>query len=1201
MTESNTSQRQSSNIQPGFMVLQSNRLEDLRKVTFDWLAANPLGPMEDELVLVQSEGVAQWLKMAMAASQDNGRAPGWGIAFGIKTLLPARFQWQAYRALLEQTAPSTVPEVTPFDRSHLRWMLYQQIPHLLAQPVYAPLQGYLHNDSQNRKLWQLVEKLADLFDQYQVYRADWLQAWSAGIDETMAPGGERIPLSSDQKWQAQLWRDLQASVDSQARLSHRAAVHGRFMAAAAKLSPASLPAALPQRLIVFGISSLPQQTLEALAVLARGMQIMLCMVNPCRHYWGDLIEDRQLLRQDYMRQQRKPGMPAVLNETTLLQHAHPLLAAWGKQGRDYLHLIDVHDQTNAYAQLFKDAGLQIDLFESPDTTTLLGQLQDDILELRTVEQARSHWKNPISPSSDHSFAMHITHSSHREMEVLHDQLLGALERDNTLLPSDIVVMMPDINMAAASIEAVFGQFQQSDPLYIPYQIADRLQRHQSPLLIALEMLLQLPSVRLTNSEVAQLLSVSAVQQRFGIDELDAQHLQKWINEANIRWGLSAQHREALGLPGFDGLNTWAFGLKRMMYGYAMGELTADEDAPDGILPYDEISGLSAAAIGPLARLIDSLDDFRVRLDAELNVTDWVTLLQELLATFFAAQNSSEERLIGQLAIGLDAWTEECGSVDFTTTLPLNVVAESWLQRIDESQAGQRYGGGAVTFATLMPMRAIPFRQVCLLGLTDEQFPRKGSRPDFDLMALRGQYRPGDRSRREDDRYLFLEALLAARDCLYLSWSGLSQKDNAEKPFSVLVGQLRDQIKQVWRLQGADDGPQGGEQLLAALTTQHPLQPFSRQYFTEQGTGASRTFTYAQDWAAALNKQHSAAKADAMAQLPAWQPDTSLTLKHLADMLVDPVKALFTYRFNVTLRTSTDSSADDEAFHPGNSLAVWHKQNQLQGPAGRRLTMNPEMDIEQALVQARQQQLLAGDYPSGTLGQIFSAEIAGPVRDALETMQHWVQRYPHRIDQPPLTDLAVIPCSDGPNAKQYLRLLDTVSHLFRDDAGQQARLVLETSKARDKGGSKPNMHTVAKHWPAHLALQCATDGAPTYIASPTGFVQLNPLCPDMARQYLLDLMIAWYDCVQRVTPVTANIAAAALAAVEGDIELMVTEKLLGNNKVIASINTELKKGDAFARQFASAQTVVEHEDFISTIKHIYLPLFSELNNDSGANL
>ncbi|MCP1327813.1 exodeoxyribonuclease V subunit gamma, partial [Halomonas sp. 707D4] len=161
---------------PGFMVIHANRLEDLRAVAVEWMRLHPLGPLENETILVQSNGIGQWLKLALAETPDNGGA---GIAAALDVTLPARFLWQAYRTVLSHVSQGQdpVPETSPFDKSRLVWRLLRLLPTLVKDPVFAPLARFLELDRDQRKHYQLAERLADLFDQYQVYRADWLEAW----------------------------------------------------------------------------------------------------------------------------------------------------------------------------------------------------------------------------------------------------------------------------------------------------------------------------------------------------------------------------------------------------------------------------------------------------------------------------------------------------------------------------------------------------------------------------------------------------------------------------------------------------------------------------------------------------------------------------------------------------------------------------------------------------------------------------------------------------------------------------------------------------------------------------------------------------------------------------------------------------------------------------------------------------------------
>lgn len=293
-----------SSLHPGFMIVQGNRLDDLRHLVVGVMRRYPLAPLENEIALVQSNGIAQWLKLALAEDPQEGDQGGCGIAAAIDVQLPGSFMWQLYRRVLGR---DEIPEVSLLDKAPLTWRLMRLLPELIERPHFEPLRRFLTDDGDLRKRYQLAERLADLFDQYQVYRADWLKDWAVGEHVLNSARGERKPLPVGNRWQAQLWRALLEDVGEAGMAQSRAGVHQRFIERINSLDQA--PSGLPKRVIVFGISSLPAQALEALAGLARFSQVLLCVHNPCRHHWADIVADKDLLRHQYKRQQRKHGTP----------------------------------------------------------------------------------------------------------------------------------------------------------------------------------------------------------------------------------------------------------------------------------------------------------------------------------------------------------------------------------------------------------------------------------------------------------------------------------------------------------------------------------------------------------------------------------------------------------------------------------------------------------------------------------------------------------------------------------------------------------------------------------------------------------------------------------------------------------------------------------------------------------------------------
>ncbi len=1075
-----------SSLQPGFMVVHGNHPEALRDLMLAWIARHPLAPLEDEVMLVQSNGVAQWLKLSLARDAAEG---GCGIAAALAMQLPSRFIWQAYRAVL---GAANVPAASPFDKPLLVWRLMRMLPALLAESVFAPLRRFLARDDDLRKRHQLAERLADLFDQYQVYRADWLADWAAGEDVIATARDGRQPVPELLRWQPRLWRALLDDVGPQAALASRAQVHRRFLDACAQAG-GERPAGLPRRLVVFGISSLPQQALEVLAALARWTQVLMCVHNPCEHDWSHIVADKDLLRAARLRRPRRPGSDGAIADEALHLHAQPLLAAWGKQGRDFIRLLDTHDETEAYEPRFRAIGQRIDCFEPNAARTLLQQLQDDIRDLRPLAESRARWP-AVDVQADRSIRFHVAHGPQREVEVLHDQLLAAFAADLTLRPRDVIVMVPDIAVYAPHVRAVFGLLPGDDARHIPFTLADQGSRHLDPLLGALEQLLALPQSRVAVSDVLDLLEVPALRARFGIDDDDRPLLRRWIAAAGIRWGLHAEQRSRLDLP--DGLtqNTWAAGLRRMLLGYAVG----DGAAWQGIEPLDEIGGLDAALLGPLLRLVDALDRLWRSLAEPAAPAEWAERLRGLLQEFFLAEEGADGFTLLRLETALQAWQEACEDAGLAEPLPLSVVREHWLAQMDESSLNQPFFAGAVTFATLMPMRAIPFRHVALLGMNDGDYPRSRVPMDFDLMGH--DYRPGDRSRREDDRYLFLEALLSAREHLHISWVGRDIRDNEALPPSVLVAQLRDHLAAGWRLAG------GGEASLPdALTVMHRLQPFHPAYFSGQEPGL---FSYAHEWRSGVPQAMAGEMPLPLGSLPRDGALISpLSLKLLGNFLKNPVRSFFQLRLGIHFDEGNAAAEDQEPFAL-DALENWKLQDELIDAQNAALAAGGSR--EAALADQLARIARRGDLPAGGFGDAVQDTLAEPMAELFGEYAKALAAWPTACPDEPL-DIAA---PDTP-----LRLDDWLSGMRRNADGARGRLLLQSSGLLK--GQSYRRDKLLPAWVAHLAGHLGGEPLTTVIVSKNGTVTLPPLSVEQARSNWAALLGAWQQGLTRPLPLAAG--------------------------------------------------------------------------------
>ena len=808
-------------ISPGFIALHSHRSEVLADTLTAWLRAHPLLPLESEVVLVQSNGMAEWIKIELARQG--------GVCAATRVELPSRFLWRTYRQVL---GTHNVPPDSPLDKLPMTWRLMALLPGCLQDPVFQPVAGFLRGDEPDRLL-QLASRLADLFDQYQIYRPDWLQDWAAGRNVLRKAAGHD-ELGDDQLWQAELWRRVLDTLDDSQRQATRPALHARALAHLQSGQPLASPVA--RRVSVFGMSHMPGQLLEMLAALAAHSQVLLAVPNPCQYHWGDIIDGREWLQAERRRHAYRGEALAALPLAQMHLHAPTLLAAWGRQGRDFIRQLDAFDDLQAAQQVTQWP--RLDFFDDvpgEDGTRLLAQLQRRI---RDLEPSGSGTPAVPLREGDRSVTFSVAHSPVRELEVLHDQLLQWFHTppgDQPLSPRDVVVMVPDIEVMAPAIRAVFGQYKRSDARFIPFDIADLGAQAISPLIHAVEWLLALPQQRSRMSELVELLEVPALAARFGLKDEQLPTLTRWMAGSGIRWGLSAEHRAGLGLGVCGDDNSALFGVQRMLMGYACGADPVDDGVSLGVSPYPEVGGLDAELAGSLAHLLQALIDWWQICTQSATPAQWAERCRAMLADLFKPRDDNDRNALAALDQALNDWVRACGEAGFAEAVPLAVARSAWLEALKAPRLEQRFRAGGVTFCTLMPMRAIPFQAVCLLGMNDGDYPRRSPRADFDLMGLPGMTRPGDRSRRDDDRQLMLEALLSARQVLYVSWSGRSVRNNSEQPPSVLVSQLRDEIDLLF-----------GKDTAMNLTTVHPLQPFSRAYF-EAGSGLQ---TYAKEWRAA---------------------------------------------------------------------------------------------------------------------------------------------------------------------------------------------------------------------------------------------------------------------------------------------------------------------------------------------------------------
>jgi exodeoxyribonuclease V gamma subunit len=726
-----------------------------------------------------------------------------------------------------------------FERGALTWRIMRLLPGLLGGSEFEDLARYLEGERPWLKRFQLSSKIADLFDRYFAFRPEMILEWDRN--------------GSD--WQAQLWRAITAGM----RGLHPPAL-GRALAAALPAAPTGM---LPRRLSVFGVSTLPPFHLRLLAELAGRIDVHLMILEPTPEWWGDIESEREVRRAK--RKNRSAAMT--------FDRGNPLLASLGRTGRDFLH------------ELFElNPAQHDDGFAEPSHGGMLATLQADLFHLREPE------RRPL-PAGDGSIQFHSCHSLMRELEVLHDQLLAMFEKDSTLLPKDILVMMPEITAASSFIEAVFDTPEQEHKR-IPFTIADRGARCGSGLIDTFLRVLELGETRLPVSRVLAVLEDASVRRRFGISEGDLETIQRWVRDTAIRWGLDAAHRAECGLPAIE-QNTWCAGLDRLLLGYAFAD--GDAELFEGILPLEGVEGGESEIAGALAEFVDGLATTLRDLKTPRPLPEWQAMLRHVIQRFFDPGDAADYDTV-QLRRAIEEMGELGQLANFEEPVPLEVIRAHLASAIEAGERGAGFLAGCVTFCALKPMRSIPFKVICLLGMNDTAFPRHAPALGFDLIAQ--EPRRGDRTLRDDDRHLFLETLLSARDTLYLSFTGQSARDNSAVPPSVVVSELLDYL-------GASFEP-------APLVVKHPLQPFTTRYFS----GGS-LFSFSEEnarAAAASMARHSGATPFLSEPLPEPGPGwRTVTIPQLTRFFRSPVEFFLRERLGVVLPREHEMPEDEEPF------------------------------------------------------------------------------------------------------------------------------------------------------------------------------------------------------------------------------------------------------------------------------------------------
>lgn len=1058
-----------------FTIYTSNRMELLVEYLAQVLKAQPLPPLVAETVVVQSQGMARWLAMELAKRYGvwaNGSFP-----------FPNAFLRQVFAQVLDEELV-----LEKWQRPVLVWRIMELLPELGRSDSFSQVTAYA---STPLKSYQLAAALADLFDQYVIYRPDLIKEWEAGREAEF--------------WQAMLWRRLRTDIDQ----PHRADLFQRCLSLLN--SDQCCLGILPPRVSIFGISSMPPSHLEILHALGRHAEVNIFFLNPCAKEWGDIIPETIITRRE-----RNTG---VDREAQFLGKDNPLLASMGRLGRDFFHLLLAYDAEEHAFPL------------APEQDTLLAAIQDDILNLQDAGPGHE---------DDDSIRFISCHSPMREVEALHDHLLGLFADAADLEPRDILVMAPDISTYAPLVEAVFAG---NDQPILPYTIADQSQGQEECIAGFFQILALAPS-RFKALDLIALLETSALRRRFELSLDDVSLITSWLAELRICWGRDGEDRGRFGLPPHHD-NSWQAGLDRLLLGFAM----ADDQLFAGILPYDG-AHLEPDLAGRFLTFYHTVANWSDRLTMEYDLPGWSSLLLQLSTDLFRP-DQDEERQMQVLRTALAALSQEASLAAFGRSLGLDVVEDRVRKAVSQDLSPYGFMGGGITFCSLLPMRAVPFKIICLLGMNDGDFPRSPARFGFDLMV--NDFRCGDRSMRFDDRYLFLEAILSARDQLYISYLGRSVVDDSERAPSVLVRELLEYVARMCISAGGTDKDE--QAFLGSLVTQHHLQPFHPAYF--HGNGAS--FSEKNLSAAQELIRHSQGRVDFRAGLPlpvAGEDKQHLDLAAFQRFWQSPARFFCEQRLGLRLEREEASLGEDEPFTLGGLDRYEVSRDLVQGLlVGEPLTLDK--------VRAR------GILPHGAMAEVVFDGVAA-------------------------------------KAKSFAQ---QVEELGGGDFSQQSgiltlgRYCLEVELANVNGlgqfhyrfGKLDGRH-ILRTWISHLALNSLNlpaHGRCSVLIADDGVVRLAPL--ENGRRYLHELLDLYWQGLQQPLPFFARasyvfVDACSKKKTEEKALQAATKTLWGDEYTLGESHWDPCIQRCFSKNFELG------EDFSKLARGVYDPVYPHMEKE-----
>ncbi len=713
-------------------IYRSNKAEWLAEILGQELRLNPPKITEEVDIIVNTWPTSRWLSENLS------------IINNINALVKFPFPGTYLKKLVSVILEIEPIGKDPWERNYLVWNIMELLPELMERKEAEIIKTWIgksqkENEEININLWDLANNIAEMFDEYILYRPDIIKQWLGKKSEKRL---KDLTVNKHALWQATLFKLLHEKIKKDPFcIQVEKAIEVLKNGDVSKLD-------YPKNLYIYGITSLAPLQIDLIQALSKIIHIKVYLISPCNDLW----QRCEVRRKKFSDTWNTPPDKQWLLESPRLE------AFLGRMGAEFQQLLEGSGEYQLGKRNEEDIfALSAEIASNKGKKpTLLEQLQQELIstEIETVL---------TKEKSDISLLFLKSSGKYRQVELIRDQILQFLANNKNLQPRDILIMTPQIDSYAPIFSSVFNNINQ-DTTPLPWVITDRGQEDKIGLIHFVLNLLEISANRLTASNFEILLANPALQKQLNISFEEISSIIESLQSAGFTWGLNSTERYG------EEAHSLSWCLERLLLGLVLPNNPID--GLNNISPYSE--NISNTEIIKSWSIISKLYNYIEEIRSKRTCNEWIKLLTALIKDFFndGGEWAWEAQQLLNIVNNLGEIAEEC-----ELEIDCLVIKDIITKALSYTNGKFGHRTGKLTISALEPMRAIPHEIIIIMGLESSSFPRIENRRSFNLLDKKR--RLGDPNQYDKDRYALLEALISTRQNLLLAWNSKDLKTGEE--------------------------------------------------------------------------------------------------------------------------------------------------------------------------------------------------------------------------------------------------------------------------------------------------------------------------------------------------------------------------------------------------------------------------------------